>query len=699
MDEGKGNRLHNAVGEGCEGAITAPARAESARRAVLLLDGRTTFVAVQGGEELTFPESFSIDMWLWPDQTVTHGVLGLAAKAGTFRLLVDPNRGTMKFLFDLTSGTGKKRLYETFTVKARLRKWYHVALTYARDTQTTRLYLDGEKVFEKQQDIGRLAASKSPMRIGLGVNPSQQRFFKGMLGGLRIWRHALTQTEIRNMAKNERSNLKGTFRKPGALKPRLPAAKPIDVGGRKQLLIDDKFIESSKHIELTMNPPRKVGPVLTATKPWETAYLGFLAAVVDDDGTIKMWYRSEGAPRTRTKGGVLCYATSKDGFRWVKPKLGLYKFSGNTDNNIVMKGIAAGTVFLDPVAPPHQRFKFPHQLHWPDPEKGGMYVHWSSDGIHWKGGKTRVLPLVPDTANQCMYDTRLKRYVAYIRCWDPMRKIMRIEMDDVLEAWPIKPLKTPNHIWGKDKIATPSREAPVVFGYDDQDPVPSDHYHAAAVQYPWADDAYFMFPSAYLHFPPPPVGKFPNCGPLDIQMAVSRDGIKWSRISRWPYVELGLDGEIDSKSLYMAKGIVRRGDEILQFYGGMDHLHGDTENRRAGAICAVKQRLDGFVSADAAYTGGEIMTPRIVFEGSRLELNVNTSALGEVRVAVLDAQGEAIDGYSDADCDPIYGNFIRRVVTWQGNEDVSKLAGRPIRLDFVMRSTKLYAFQFEGGDE
>ena len=88
-----------------------------------------------------------------------------------------------------------------------------------------------------------------------------------------------------------------------------------------------------------------------------------------------------------------------------------------------------------------------------------------------------------------------------------------------------------------------------------------------------------------------------------------------------------------------------------------------------------------------------------MFEGSRLELNVNTSALGEVRVAVLDAQGEAIDGYSDADCDPIYGNFIRRVVTWQGNEDVSKLAGRPIRLDFVMRSTKLYAFQFEGGDE
>ncbi len=93
------------------------------------------------------------------------------------------------------------------------------------------------------------------------------------------------------------------------------------------------------------------------------------------------------------------------------------------------------------------------------------------------------------------------------------------------------------------------------------------------------------------------------------------------------------------------------------------------------------------------------MPPPLVFEGGRLELNVNTSALGEVRVALLDAQGEAIDGYSDADCDPIHGNYIRRVVTWQGSSDVSKLAGQPVRLHFVMRSAKLYAFQFRSGDD
>ncbi len=51
-----------------------------------------------------------------------------------------------------------------------------------------------------------------------------------------------------------------------------PASKagPIDVGGRKQLFIDNKFIESSKNIELTMNPPHQTGEVLIeADQPWE----------------------------------------------------------------------------------------------------------------------------------------------------------------------------------------------------------------------------------------------------------------------------------------------------------------------------------------------------------------------------------------------------------------------------------------------
>jgi len=45
---------------------------------------------------------------------------------------------------------------------------------------------------------------------------------------------------------------------------------PIDVGSRKQLFIDEKFIESITGVELVMNRPYQTGEVLiTADKPWE----------------------------------------------------------------------------------------------------------------------------------------------------------------------------------------------------------------------------------------------------------------------------------------------------------------------------------------------------------------------------------------------------------------------------------------------
>ena len=46
------------------------------------------------------------------------------------------------------------------------------------------------------------------------------------------------------------------------------AAEPIDIGSRKQLFIDARFIASSRGIELTMNAPVKMNqPVLASDTP------------------------------------------------------------------------------------------------------------------------------------------------------------------------------------------------------------------------------------------------------------------------------------------------------------------------------------------------------------------------------------------------------------------------------------------------
>jgi len=467
----------------------------------------------------------------------------------------------------------------------------------------------------------------------------------------------------------------------------------IVAGSRRQLFIDGRFIESSENITLTMNPPRKAGEVILPEKPWEELSAGWFVTVFDLGDNYRMYYMA----RSRKFGNVICLAASDDGVHWEKPKLGVVDLGGSKENNAVIRPEA--TPFIDPTAPPESRWKALVSQGWPDPKRGGFYIWTSPDGIHWTPDDTRVFPLVPDTHNQAFYDTRLNRYVAYIRLWNPLRKVGRVEMDDITKPWPFTPAEKPNHIWGEDKIPVPSTEVPTVFSYDEADPPNSDHYQPAVTQYPWAQDAYFMFPSAYLHFPDPPVGRYSNDGLLDCQMAVSRDGINWTRIDRRPYVALGSAGSNEAKQIYMGIGMIRRGDEIYQYYAGYKYTHGawseiTDEMVHSGSIYRTVQRLDGFVSADAAWGGGALTTPPITFEGSKLELNINCSAMGTARVELRDADDNPIEGFTLADADIIYGNNVHKIVTWKGNPDVSALAGKPIKLHFKMRAAKLYAFQF-----
>ncbi len=57
-----------------------------------------------------------------------------------------------------------------------------------------------------------------------------------------------------------------------------------------------------------------------------------------------------------------------------------------------------------------------------------------------------------------------------------------------------------------------------------------------------------------------------------------------------------------------------------------------------------------------------------------------------------------MEGFGVGDCDEVIGDEIRRVVTWKGSGDLSSLAGKPIRLRFVLRDADLYSIQFVSSD-
>jgi hypothetical protein len=107
-------------------------------------------------------------------------------------------------------------------------------------------------------------------------------------------------------------------------------------------------------------------------------------------------------------------------------------------------------------------------------------------------------------------------------------------------------------------------------------------------------------------------------------------------------------------------------------------------------------RIDGFVSAQAPLSGGELLTRPLTFSGKRLVVNVSTSAAGGVRVELQEPDGTPIPGHALADCDEVFGDGLARPVSWQGNEDLSGLAGKPVRLRIGLRDADLYALQFVG---
>ena len=106
-------------------------------------------------------------------------------------------------------------------------------------------------------------------------------------------------------------------------------------------------------------------------------------------------------------------------------------------------------------------------------------------------------------------------------------------------------------------------------------------------------------------------------------------------------------------------------------------------------------RVDGFVSVNAPFSGGEIVTKPIVFDGGNLALNVETGAAGSIQVEIQDVEGRPIDGYTLDECPEIFCDELRYIVRWryQGG-DVRALAGRPVRLRFMLRDADLYSFQF-----
>lgn len=462
------------------------------------------------------------------------------------------------------------------------------------------------------------------------------------------------------------------------------ATTAIDIGGRRELFIDDFLIDRMQGVRLELGRPVDAGVAIRFDKPWEGPFSAY-TTVIHDGGIYRMYYR--GVPESGKDGNeseVTCTAESNDGITWRRPELSLYDARGTKPNNVILAGQAPlshnFSPFLDtrPGVPPSERYKALAGIH-----KTGLVAFVSSDGLAWRRLRDQAVFPSPDkfsldSQNVSFWSESEGRYLLYFRTWKQIGKtnyrwVSRSTSQDFVN-------------WSKPEEMD--------FGS-----APPEHLYTSQTS------PYFRAPHIYMgicaRFMPgrqvltedqaKAVGVdpkyFKDCS--DAVLITTRGTTGYRRQFMEAFLRPGVGWENwVSRSNYPALNLVQTGPSTMSFYVNRNYGQPTSYLRR------YELRLDGLASVHAGYAAGELLTKPLRFQGAKLELNLSTSAPGGVRVEVQNATGSPLPGFSLDDSIELIGDEIARVHTWKGADSLASLAGRAVRLRFLMKDADLYSFRF-----
>jgi hypothetical protein len=441
----------------------------------------------------------------------------------------------------------------------------------------------------------------------------------------------------------------------------------VDIGSRRELFVDQFLVGELKDASLKLHSPQLM-PTVSPPRPH-----GHYATVLKSDDKFQFYYRgNDPLDNGWKKYGIAyyhtheltLYAESKDGINWVEPNLGLYKVAHYPNGNIVLSGQSMVnhnfTPFIDtkPGVPAAEKYKALggiSMVHAPKVRTelgiGGLRPYVSPDGIHWK--KLQEEPVISenwgtfDSQNYGFWSDAEQAYVCYFRRFvKGFRAIARTTSKDFVNWTPY---------------------------VDMHANLPDEHLYTPCTQpYFRAPHIYFAMPTRFM---------IKRGAATDILFMSTRGGSKFDREFTQSFIRPGIGASgWANRANYAAIGIHQTGPTEMSMFL--------TNGRR------YTLRLDGVASVNAPLDGGELITKPLKFAGNELEINYSTSAAGEMRVELQDANGKPLPGFTLADCDPIYGDHIARTVTWHSGTDLGKIAGKPIRIRFAMSDADLYSLKF-----
>ena len=512
------------------------------------------------------------------------------------------------------------------------------------------------------------------------------------------------------------------------------------IGSRRELFVEDSLIDRiSGKAELRLNHPTPQGIALEHDQPWEGNGCVYHSIFKDGD-RYRMYYAAGHLNVTSkgvdagTHGQFCCYAESDDGLVWRKPALGLHEFQGSTANNIVMVRQKVGdahsepgepAVFKDenPDVPPDARYKaLLPASRLPADHRRGLLTFKSPDGLKWSPMSDK--PILTDGAfdsqNLAFWDPVQGHYRAYWRyftqgghdnekIWNPQgdRAIRTATSKDFL-VWsdqadlryvdsPSEQLYTsqvhPYHRATHLRIGFPMRY--VERGHQD-----GRKHEARAGAGPdqirrWSPSLRALPEWENRQWRAKSSERYGRAITEGLFMA-SRDGItfkRWNEGFLRPGIER--DGTWNYGHQCIAwrpvetRGTLEGAPNELSFYAVESYWTGSSDLLRRYSL-----RLDGFVSVNAPMSGGELITKPLTFTGTSLWLNMATSAAGSVRVELQDEAGTPLPGFTLDAAEELFGDTLDRRITWETGSNLSSLAGKTVRIRFVLNDADLYSYQF-----
>ena len=470
-------------------------------------------------------------------------------------------------------------------------------------------------------------------------------------------------------------------------------ANVLEIGSRRELFVDDFLIERLDGARRVLHHPTPREVSLVRDQPWEGNVSGYTTLFQDGD-LYRMYYR--GTHTIYTEGKVtsphrelVCYAESQDGIRWSRPELGLIEFDGSTKNNIIWDGVGSHnfTPFKDanPDCPSEAKYKAVGS----GGGKHGLFAFQSADGVHWKpiADEPVITKGAFDSQNLAFWDTTRGQYRAYVRDFREGRDVRTCTSEDFVR-WtdPVFLEYSPGRVSQLyTNGVTPYYRAPHVFlGF------PTRY-----VDHGWAESTK-QLPQLEYRLLVASSNRRQGTAFTDGMLMSSRDGL---RFHVWPesFIRPGIQrpGSWFYGDNYQNWGLVETKSPLdgapneLSIYVSEAGRQPEGNRLRRHTL-----RIDGFVSVQAPLRGGELVTRPLVFEGDRLEINFSTSAAGSIQVEIQDEQGQAIPGYALSDCAEIFGDRLDQVVSWADKPELGPLAGKPVRLKFVLKDADLYSIRF-----